>query len=827
MSHRTVADPPDTARLNAGRLAARLRLARLALWWERLWPALVPPLSLAAAFAALVLFDALPLLPGWLHALALSAFAGGFGFTAWRHLSVVKSPDDDEAARRLERDSGLAHRPLAALADRMAGGDGDAVAAAMWRLHLSRMAECAERLRVGWPSPGMPARDPLGLRFAALLLLVVAMIGGWSDAPRRLQRAFSPAVEAPGAGAVALELWITPPAYTSLPPIRLRAGQAQDAATVVPQGSSLLAVLTGGFGRASLVLDGRSSDFQRQGDGSQRLEARLDAGSRLAVDQGWRTVAAWPVAVVRDATPSIAFAGPPQPAERGRLKIAVEASDDYGLAKAWVTIRRLGGPDGEEPLTVELPLPGKSPKAASFSSWHDLTAHPWAGLPVRMVPSAADGIGQVGSGEAVTATLPERSFANPVAKAVVEHRRLLSENRSQGAAVGEWLAALTADPAAIGGDAKAFLALRLARSELAESGFDLADVQDLMWNAALRIEEGDLSAAETALDEARRALEQALNADAPAGELQRLLDQYKAALRRFLDAMAALQGQSPGDRLPGDATIGEDELARMIDGMRGLAETGNRDALRQMLSNMTRILSGLQAPHSPDAAAGQAAKAMQDLRELSRRQQGLMDQSFAHTRPESPLDQTPPDGGEAATGGRDGQSAKAGRTGAPPNMSAGKPSAEAGKAAQAQQALQQALDQVSRSLSGAMGQAPSALGDAGAMMKGAASSLSQGAWGSAAEQQGEAMRLMKEGAEQLLQQLENGQGSGQFGAVPRDPFGRPMRGAGVGDDGSTRIPEHAEIQRAREILDELRRRAGEWQRPELERDYLQRLLKQF
>jgi Flp pilus assembly CpaE family ATPase len=36
-----------------------------------------------------------------------------------------------------------------------------------------------------------------------------------------------------------------------------------------------------------------------------------------------------------------------------------------------------------------------------------------------------------------------------------------------------------------------------------------------------------------------------------------------------------------------------------------------------------------------------------------------------------------------------------------------------------------------------------------------------------------------------------------------------------------------ELRKAREILDELRRRAGEPARPPLERDYIERLLPQF
>jgi Flp pilus assembly CpaE family ATPase len=41
------------------------------------------------------------------------------------------------------------------------------------------------------------------------------------------------------------------------------------------------------------------------------------------------------------------------------------------------------------------------------------------------------------------------------------------------------------------------------------------------------------------------------------------------------------------------------------------------------------------------------------------------------------------------------------------------------------------------------------------------------------------------------------------------------------------IPDEMELRRTREIVDELRRRRGERERPTLELDYLDRLLDQF
>ncbi len=52
-------------------------------------------------------------------------------------------------------------------------------------------------------------------------------------------------------------------------------------------------------------------------------------------------------------------------------------------------------------------------------------------------------------------------------------------------------------------------------------------------------------------------------------------------------------------------------------------------------------------------------------------------------------------------------------------------------------------------------------------------------------------------------------------------------GYGNYDANDVRIPDHGAMQRAREIEEELQRRAGERQRPEIELEYIDRLLKRF
>ncbi len=82
-------------------------------------------------------------------------------------------------------------------------------------------------------------------------------------------------------------------------------------------------------------------------------------------------------------------------------------------------------------------------------------------------------------------------------------------------------------------------------------------------------------------------------------------------------------------------------------------------------------------------------------------------------------------------------------------------------------------------------------------------------------------------ARELARQMGAGQGDETDGnPFDEDPLGRPAARGGM-DTSTIQLPEKADLQRAREILDELRRRAGERRRPELERDYIDRLLERF
>jgi len=84
----------------------------------------------------------------------------------------------------------------------------------------------------------------------------------------------------------------------------------------------------------------------------------------------------------------------------------------------------------------------------------------------------------------------------------------------------------------------------------------------------------------------------------------------------------------------------------------------------------------------------------------------------------------------------------------------------------------------------------------------------------------------------MQQQFGMGPGPGQPGRngparaqQDTDPLGRPLRGRDYGDDVTVKVPGEIDVQRARRILEELRKRLGESFRPQLELDYIERLLK--
>ena len=145
-----------------------------------------------------------------------------------------------------------------------------------------------------------------------------------------------------------------------------------------------------------------------------------------------------------------------------------------------------------------------------------------------------------------------------------------------------------------------------------------------------------------------------------------------------------------------------------------------------------------------------------------------------------------------------------------------------------------------RRLGDGFGEIPDPLGRSERAMRDAAEALRRRQPGEAIAPQTEALDQLQQAAREFAQQMQRrlggvNPGNDEVGAtdseprnrVERDPLGRPMSNNGTYDQGDVKIPDQSPLQKAREILDELRRRAGERFRPEIELDYIERLLKRF
>ncbi len=643
---RRTIDPPALPGLRWARARARA-----VLFFERLWPALWPAVGVFGLALLAALLDLPARLPPALHATLLAALVLGLGFLLWRGGRGLTWPDRAAAERRLERASGLAHRPLTALADQPAPLG--AASAALWHAHREAVLARIGRLRSGWPHPGLARHDRFALRAALIVALAAAWVIAGPDAPSRIRRALTPDLAfAAGRPTPLLQAWITPPAYTGLAPLFLH---APGGAVSVPAGSRLNVTLSGRNTRPRLLFNGQSTEFTALDKESFESETVLRASGRLVVRQGWAERGAWEVTLIPATPPSVAFTAPPEPAatrprassadpQPPELRVPWQASDQYGVKALGLRLALTPRPEAPA-LDTPLPLPGGSPKSAHATAILDLTAHPWAGLPVSAQLVARNEAGLEATSEPATFTLPERHFHNPIAQTLAEARKSLSLD--PGARLGA-LALLdqTAQRTALfGTDYGGWVNYRAIEALLRRDPAPTAvgEAQTRMWQLALHFEEGRTGETAQALEAARQELHDALERRA-AGEkvspedIERLMQRFQEALAAHLQALA--EEAKKAAPLSASATrVDAEKLRQMAERMRKDAEAGRMDEARAEMQTLERMLAALRNAHAHprdparEAAREAARKQRREeegaLRELVRQQGALLDRAQA------------------------------------------------------------------------------------------------------------------------------------------------------------------------------------------------------
>ena len=468
-------------------LKRKLLLAKGAIAFEGLWVALFPALMVAGLALLLVLIGLPALLAMWAKIAAALVFGIAFLVALWP-LRRLRWPDDAAALRRIEVRSGLKNRPATTWQDKLAEPLADPASRAIWMVHKRRMAEYLKSLKAGWPQSGLPARDPIALRSALVLGLMIVGFLNWGQWDRRLSEAVSAPVAA--ATATGFDAWITPPAYTGKPPVLLSGAAAKARLEktdelLVPQGSLLVVRLNGA---AQPVLK-MSDPAQKEGADDKAQPMSIPAGSDASVheartkldkpvhvslmDRG-QSLAEWRIAVIPDAPPTAEVTAELALTPTGGFAVPWKASDDYGIAGLEAHFKLAGDDGGEvlvdalqyDPPQSAISLQKLNPREADGRAFMDFTAHPWAGMRVELQIEVTDQARQSGRSEPVRFILPERKFSKLLARAVVEQRRQLVLQPDEKSTVVRTLAALMAWPDELFDKSAHYLGMRMAASRL-------------------------------------------------------------------------------------------------------------------------------------------------------------------------------------------------------------------------------------------------------------------------------------------------------------------------------------------------------------------------
>ena len=588
------------------RLAAALIRARWTIVWERLWPALTSLATAIGLFLALSWLGVWLWLPPLVRAAAVIVCAALAIAAAWPFV-FVRMPGKRDALSRIDRGSGLPHRPATAIADDLAVTPRDPYSLALWNAHVERALAAARTLKSGWPSPRVARRDPYALRALVLIACVATFFAAGGERWKRIAAAFDwQGVVLPANFRV--DAWVIPPAYTARPP-QMLAGIHPGETTAPPGASNIVSVPI----NSTLVVRSTGKlnldHSEAGGVDAAKEQVHAPAGTdehRFAITgtgsvtlRGAGDDLTWAFNVIPDKPPVVELTKDPEQQQRGTLLLSYRLEDDYGVVEAKATFARkaddAGAGEAAHPLygppDFALILPQARTKTGVAQTNKDLTDHPWAGAEVTMTLIARDEGGNQGRSEPVSFRLPERVFAKPLARALVEQRRNLALDANAQPRVLDALDALALAPEKFTPNAGIYLGLRSIYWRLvrATSDDDLRDVVTRLWSMATQIEDGEIADAQANLRNAEEALRQALERGASDEEIKALMEQLRAAMDRFMQALAQQLKNNPAARPlgPNSRVVSQRDLQNMLDQFQKHTETAKR--LAKILAEQMRL----------------------------------------------------------------------------------------------------------------------------------------------------------------------------------------------------------------------------------------------
>lgn len=664
----------DTIIQSTRRLVAR---ARVRLFWETYAPTLAP------GFLAIGVFSLGAWLGLWqwigdpvrLIALGITLFF--LARSVLRALSL-RRPTYSDARRRVEADSGQAHRPLDVLDDR------PALSADVWPAHQKKALNQARLLRRATPQATLTPVDPYYLRFILPLALLITAVFMAGFSFERLRTAVSPSWQSPvRAKQISYEAWIDPPAYTGRPPIYFKDG----ADIAVPAGSEFVARISGAktAPRPRLSSGWRSKFLAPKRLGAKSFEIReiINDTSNIEFRVGL-TRRSFDLNVSDDLPPEVEIVEPPEADKRDRLTLVYGLKDDFGVEKLQLEMTLLK--DDIDPATAfegatilaGIPLPSSSQTSVdSAKAALDLSKTRYAGRKVIGRLIATDGAKQTGLSEPTWFTVPDKIFVEPLSKAVAEQRTLVMAGLDQTykpAPKPEWepsdgfwneyeprlhwdrapapiqratllIEAVTDEPAGLFKDPAVYMGLRHARSQMrhAESIVELQSLPEDLWRIALRAEFGILGSALEEMREAEAALREGIARRASKREVDTLFERYNIAVDAYTEELRR-KAQEEGNITEGGGGGGQqagslDEIQELLKAIEDANAAGDTEGARKALARLAEVLENMQIQLSQGGGGGSGGEPsggdmseeekqqLEDLADLTGKQRDLQDET--------------------------------------------------------------------------------------------------------------------------------------------------------------------------------------------------------
>ncbi|MCS5596090.1 MAG: DUF4175 domain-containing protein [Alphaproteobacteria bacterium] len=566
-------------------------------------------------------------------------------------------PKLKEADRKLEHKNDFYDHPITLLHDHLINPNTERDA--LWREFKGKLIKRLSKLHLPLPFYMSAGKDPFGLRAViTICFLIMLSLNGLNETTARLQNIFIPSLStaftADGEVANLVSIEIQPPKYTGRN-IKLIKGQGKiDAPLDIAEESLIKITVKDTWLPLKLYIDDQLIPLTKNTEDDttqdnvfythsfsvgQAAEGKVHS---ITLKSLFLTRFKISYSLIDDLPPRLSIDDEFTIQNNGTLKFIANLEDDYGTSALDIFMDLPVDYEGETPLGK----PYKEERSFLYEAgthkdiavFLNLTRHPYAGMGAQLTFNLRDGAGQLSDTVKIPLTLPERNFTEDVAKRIYALRKfIITEKLAYTDYIYDSLSGLSSDPQIQGKDILAKLAIAVARERIYhEQSLDvLYTLIDMLWRTALRLDNGDFMQSQQDLQDALNAFNKVLNDPNSSQDerlkamqdLQNALADYfyeaqKEALRRMQNEDGNFMPQMAVPR-PNSSAL-QDFLSQLESSALNDPEKA-KELLNELEKALNSLNNNMQAELPQDIQ--QMIQFMQDMDNIIQQQNDLLDKS--------------------------------------------------------------------------------------------------------------------------------------------------------------------------------------------------------